>query len=75
MSDVFWRHSKDTVRLLVEIENKRREINEQLGSGNLLAHPTNELLVRGYAKKVGFVECLDYIERLISEQNDDGDEA
>jgi len=70
----FWLYSPETIRLLKKIDIKRTEIRTQLGSGSLLAHPTNEILARKYAEYVGFVNSLDYIERLINDRTEEDGE-
>lgn len=66
MSDLqFWKTSSEGTIILRELDLEKTRTKEELIKGFLLACKTNEDLAKSYAKKIGYLEGLDYIERVI----------
>lgn len=77
MSDlVYWKYTEETQKVLHDIKEEISRIQQELIEGSLLSLSDSELVARGYAKQIGKLEGLQYIERIFEldaqEEEDNG---
>jgi hypothetical protein len=70
MSDfLYWKSTEYTQKVLGQLEAEISSCSNDLSSGSLLNYNSQEL-PREYAKKIGYIEGLKFIERLFHYDDD-----
>ncbi len=70
----YWKLSTEARYILKEVEEKRVNVINELGHGSLLTHQHSDHLAREYARKIGFLEGLKYLEDIFHNDRTDREE-
>jgi Zn-dependent M16 (insulinase) family peptidase len=61
---LYWKTNSETRRILSLIKEEVQRLEMQLTEGYLLNHSNSDYLAREYARQIGTIEGLKFIERL-----------
>lgn len=66
--DTLWKMSDGTKKVLFLVKLEINQTKEDLLSGGLLSHDTSEKIAREYAYNSGYIDGLQFLINLISEE-------